>query len=518
MPIGGPVASIGALVSGFKFNRTNAQSRVRDQLNESLRLLKEDREAKDAIAKEGVARDKAKAEFDFAQSELALIEQRRAQIMASPGKPFRDTALEGALEKAKDRMADAHAAVQERQDRLNGLMEDRDARIRSGLQSPKAPKFGDKTGGWFGTDVGSHAVTEDDRNKAIAARKGEIAKAEIADDETQEGKEFRQDYRSAEGELRRDVGLESKERADVAGAERSLEVGRAEQGPQNEETRNKELFPLDQESAKLRAKQVESQSAMAAAAQEIQNRQQQQAALQAEPGYQRALHGGAATGKGGGGGGLLGAIAGKSGGIGGQAPSMGPQAPSMGPQAQQSGSGPTVGQVAGPTIGKLLQMPLPQAAGLAKTLLGGQMGGSQGGPAQAQQVGQAPSGSNPTSGPGGAPKPPQRGNGGTQHFHFHQAPPSASAQETPARPATQQAGQSAPDFSAHPEVPASEAEKYQRPQQQKQQMGPEAMGMQTYGGDSKPLPPPAVGTIINGHRFNGGHPRDPASWPAVGPD
>ena len=54
---------------------------------------------------------------------------------------------------------------------------------------------------------------------------------------------------------------------------------------------------------------------MAAAAQEIQARQQQQAALQATPGYSRALQGGSATGKGGGGGGVLGALTSEGGGV-----------------------------------------------------------------------------------------------------------------------------------------------------------------------------------------------------------
>lgn len=545
MPIGGPVASIGAFASNFRpFGKGGRSGEVslREQLNESLRLLKEDREAKDAIAKERLALDKEKAEFGLAQSELALNEQRRAQIMASPGKTFRDSGLEGALEKARDRVADAHAAVQERQDRINGLMEDRDARIRSSI--PQRAE-----GGFLGFNqsasppekqlgrVGSESWGTKRSKEQLAADKAAIVSGEKADEETPEGKEFRKDYRSAEGELRRDLALESKERADVAGAERSLEVGRSEQGPQNEEARNKELFPLDKQAIELRSKMVESNAAMVAAAQEIQNRQQQQASLQAEPGYQRALQGGPAMGKGGGGGGLLGAIMSKGGGGGMAQPAtaMGAQAaqdrpavsagPVGGGQTPFSGQtvGPTVGQVAGPMIGKILQMPLPQAAGLARDFLGGQFGGNRGDPREGTPLGRAPSGPSP-AGSGGAPKPPQRGNGPssgsgratTQHFHFHQAPASRpDSKEQAPKPATSQAPE-AHDFSAHPEVPASEAGKY-GPQPQ-QQMGPEQMGMQTYGGGQGPLPWPAVGTVVNGHRYQGGHPRDTASWPAVGED
>jgi hypothetical protein len=308
MALGGP-ASLGAgIIRGFAERQQHAQSSVRERLNESLRLLKEDREAKDAIAKEGMAYEKAKAEAALAQSELVMIEQRRAQIMASPGAPFKDAALEGHLEEARSRLEDAHAELQERQGALQDLIADRDARVRDGLKSPMAPKIGEKVGGLFGSRVGSHAATEDDRQKAIDERKDEISKAEVG-----QQAEFNKAANPVEREIRQAQAVESRERAKIAGGEKAIETGQSQQGAINEEKRNAQTFPLDKESSELRAKQQEALAAAAAHMQEIQARQQQQAALHAQPGYARAMQGGAATGKGGGGGGLLGAITGKGG-------------------------------------------------------------------------------------------------------------------------------------------------------------------------------------------------------------
>jgi hypothetical protein len=405
MALGGPVGF--GLFGGGRRAR-EAEARQREQLNEALRLQKEDRERKDAIAKQGLAYEKAKAELAQAQSELDLIDQRRAQIMASPGKPFRDAGLEGNLEKARERLADASAAVQERQGRLQDLMADRDARIRAAIPQRKEGGFlgfgqsaapSERQLGQAGSD---RAGTQRSKEQ-VAADKAAIVKGETAD--TPENKEFSRDYRGTERDLRADEREESRERGNIGAAKRALEVGRAEQGPQNEEARNKELFPIDKAAAEQRAKILESQSAMVAAAQEIQARQQEQAALQAQPGYAQAIRGGAATGKGGGmgGGGLLGAIAGKGGGISagpaGNVPNQVRNVPN------QAGNVPTVGQVAGPVLGKIAQMPVNQVAQAARQLIGGAMNGSRGNGSPAIQ---APPGSVSPGRPGGAPLPPQR--------------------------------------------------------------------------------------------------------------
>jgi hypothetical protein len=379
MAIGGPAGFGAGFIEGFSRSRQHAKSRVTQQLNEALRLQKEDRESKEAIAKEGLAYERAKAEASLAQSELALVEQRRSQVMAEPGKPFRDSALEGHLEAAKERMADAHAELQDRQGKLQDLIEDRDARVRGAIQPTK-------TGGFLG--MGQSEVPPEKRTpEQVAAYKAEVVKGE-----REQGAEFNKAVTPVEREIRQAQASESRERGNVGGAEKALEVGRAEQGPVNEEARNTKLFPLDEQSAKLRAKQLESQSAMAAAAQEIQARQQQQQQLQATPGYANAMRGGAATGKGGGGGGgLLGSITGKGGGSGSPAPQGQPAAGATPP-----GGVPTVGQAISPILGKVAQMPVNQVAQAARQLLGGAMGGAS------------------LPRPGGAPLPPQRPDLGQQ--------------------------------------------------------------------------------------------------------
>ena len=422
-----------------------------------------------------------------------------------------------------------------------------------------APKIGENVGGLFGSRVGRHAATEDDRQKAIDERKAEIRKGEM-----EQQAEFNKSANPVEREIRQAQASESMENAKIKGFETAEEEGRKQQGPLNEETRRDKLYASDKEIEGIRQRRDVYNASMEAAAQEIQRRQ---AGLGPMPQLPPGPGGsGAATGKGGGTGGLLGPITGKGGamaqpptGMGGPSQGMGspgafqgvpgamqgysPSAGSTGPGIARPPAGPTVGQALSPVAGKLLQMPLPQAIATIRSVLGGTppAGFAGKGSFGAGAMGQAGTRSPRTSEQSGAM--PRQGSGGTTHFHFHQAKaspvqPSGSRAQVAAptaQPPTGMQGQSGqyaapmpprrPDFQgqggttlepsyqptrramdepamewyhAHPEVPESEAGKY----------APHDAPAQA----PTRLPAPDAGTIMNGYRFKGGNPRDKASW------
>jgi Phage tail lysozyme len=379
MAIGGPVYAAEGFFKNIARTRHQAQQRARQQLADSLMAIKEEGAYKENIIKEKAAYEKARLEAISAKNDHDLLQKRRAEIMASPGKPFKDAGIEKQLSEAHDKAEYFGMKMQQHQASLMDM-------VRQRNEAVDEPKIPEKMGGRFG--FFKHDTTPEEREterKRILGSKeygeGYAARQEKARN-TPEGQAFEKEL----AEERK--GLASSELAGrqatsaIKGLGRQMEEGRAQQSQLNEESRLKEIGELDQREMDIKNRQDVAEAGMSAAAEQLGARQQEQSQIEAQPGFQRAL-GGATTGKGGGGpiGGLLGALLNKGGGIG-QGQGMGapgaPQAP--GGMLQAPGGAPTVAQAVGPLINRVAQMPLPQAARLTKAVLGGiakpQFGGS----------------------------------------------------------------------------------------------------------------------------------------------
>jgi hypothetical protein len=311
------------------------------------------------------------------------------------------------------------------------LIADRDARVRSAIPS--------KTGGFLGWGQ---------RDLTTAERKAAIVKGETAD--TAENRDFSKLARETQRETGKETDLERRERAKAGGYEKSIEAGQSQQGAINEEKRDTRLFPLRERETAARGRYDVQNAAIEAAADEIARRQSDISgrdipAIPAMPGPGGS---GAATGKGGGTGGPLGALTGKGGGMG--APSQGMGAPGafQGVPGAMQGSGPTVAQALAPVVGKLLQMPAPQAIATVRSVLGGAPPRSFAGKGGfgAGTLGQPGARSPRTSAP-------RQGGGGTTHFHFHQAPSGSRGQSGPMQGQDVQAPMPPPRSSSRPSAP-----------------------------------------------------------------
>lgn len=269
MAVGGPAIGFTAgLLEGLARARQHAIASNRFQVEFALKQLKERKQEEEAIRKEWAAYQKAQIEYAAAQRELDLATEHRRQVETSTGKPYRDAAIEGRLAEAHERLDDAHNDLQERQGKLQDLISERDARVRGALKSPMAPKIGENVGGLFGSRVGRHAATEDDRQKAIDERKAEIRKGEM-----EQQAEFNKSANPVEREIRQAQASESMENAKIKGFETAEEEGRKQQGPLNEETRRDKLYASDKEIEGIRQRRDVYNASMEAAAQEIQRRQ-----------------------------------------------------------------------------------------------------------------------------------------------------------------------------------------------------------------------------------------------------
>lgn len=489
MPTGGPTIG-GAWAEGYSRAREHAIEETRHRLEEGLRIQKELRVNDEAVARETLKMRQAQALAEQTQAELQLLQQREAEVQASPGKPY------AADPYLADKMLEAERnhqeSLQDLETRRRNMMEMVYQRNQVIEQKAIPWKGGMSVTGW-----GSHQQTpeelEEEGRKTPKGKTTEFSEnlmqTQASERADPEGQEFEKSMEKERKELGGEEAYAEQQQTRLLGLQRRQDVGREKQQEINKEEREKQLYQLEERATGMRARGLESQGGIEAAAQEIAARQRENQFIRSQqvPG----AGGGQGTGllgllgslinKAGGapGGGAMGSPGGTSGGGGasggkaGAAPS-GPQVPRGGaptppqrpmtpmqfgqggaptppprpgvPGPQQPGV-PAAGQPGAPTpptppIGMGAPTPPPRPPTLGQAL-----GAATQHPIMNVPINQVPEALTQLLGPGRAPPPGSSGSpslggaqtypglGGPQGPPRPQAPPQQPPSMTPGGPA-----------------------------------------------------------------------------------